>query len=396
MLFLKEIKKIALTITFIVFLVALIAISASQDILDFSDMIITAPLQLQGEDFGIQTKEVPEQIMPSAFDSLCEEFAANEYVAYPIGFHKIVKLNDNKREKMAEIISALSDVPVDDILGYNTDNDKIDIELVLKEDVSYEKFKTYMRRADNLIGGGSQYSDTNILTFGYVEITYNEAAEQYNLILEYDHFTGAYARLFCDYIGFLISILPVFISITVCLKDRRAKMRDLIYTRQISSFKLVFTRFLAVLTMVIIPTVILAYISNLSVWNHYDGMVLDYLAPLKYVLGWLLPSAMISIAVGMFFTELTNTPIAIAIQGLWWFIDINIGVSRLKGVHNLFELTPRHNSLGNTRIFLDEFNTLFTNRLIITGIAFMFVTATIFVYEQKRRGKIGGYGKIEK
>ena len=130
MLFLKEIKKIALTITFAVFLVALIAMSASQDILDFSDMIITAPQQ--GEDYGIQMKEVPEQIMPAAFDSLCEEFAANEYVAYPIGFYKTVKLNDSKREKMAEIISTLSGVPADDLLGYDVNSnfqDKMEITL---------------------------------------------------------------------------------------------------------------------------------------------------------------------------------------------------------------------------------------------------------------------------
>ena len=394
MLFLKEIKKSVLTITFAVFLVALIAMSASQDVLNFSDMIITAPQQ--GEDYGIQMKEVPELIMPAAFDSLCAEFNANEYVAYPVGFYKIVKLNESKCEKMAEIISELSDVPADNILGYYTDNNEIDIELTMKEDISYETFKTYMRRADDLIGGGSQYSDINILNFSYVAISYDEAVERYDLILESDHFTGAYARLFCDYVGILISILPVFISVTVCLRDSRTRMRELIYARHISSFKLIFARFLAVLTIVIIPTVILAYISNISVWSHYDGMMLDYFAPLKYVLGWLLPSAMIAIAVGMFFTELTDTPIAIAIQGLWWFIDINTGVNKLRGDHNLFELTPRHNSLGSTQIFLDEFNTLTANRLIIAGIALLFVTAAIFVYEQKRRGISDGYEKFKK
>ena len=145
-----------------------------------------------------------------------------------------------------------------------------------------------------------------------------------------------------------------------------------------------------------LPTVIIAYISNSTVWGQYSGMSLDYFAPLKYAISWLMPSVMIAAAIGMFFTELTGTPIAIAIQGLWWFIDLNAGVSRLRGVHNLFELTPRHNSLGNTQIFLDEFNTLTTNRLIIAGVALLFIVATVFVYEQKRRGKFGGYGKIKK
>lgn len=124
-------------------------------------------------------------------------------------------------------------------------------------------------------------------------------------------------------------------------------------------------------------------------------MNLDYFAPLKYAIGWLMPSAMIAVAIGIFFTELTETPIAIAIQGLWWFIDLNAGVSRMGGVHTLFELTPRHNVLGNTQIFLDEFNTLVANRLVMSGAALLFVIATVIIYEQKRRGRFSGYGKIK-
>lgn len=65
------------------------------------------------------------------------------------------------------------------------------------------------------------------------------------------------------------------------------------------------------------------------------------------------------------------------------------------GVHTLFELTPRHNVLGNTQIFLDEFNTLVANRLVMSGAALLFVIATVIIYEQKRRGRFSGYGKIK-
>lgn len=56
-----------------------------------------------------------------------------------------------------------------------------------------------------------------------------------------------------------------------------------------------------------LPTVILAYISNSTIWGQYSGMNLDYFAPLKYAIGWLMPSAMIAVAIGIFFTELTET-----------------------------------------------------------------------------------------
>lgn len=428
----KEIKKAAISITFFVFIIALLAMPLSEDVLNFSSHdVITAPKQ--GEDYGIQQKEVPELIMPAAFNSLYNEFTANEYIAYPIGFYKNVKLNETDKEKMAEILSTLSGVSVNDLLGYDTDtnsqnkmeivldgdqnysehedgsivvnkdneSNKVsdtsdNIEVGLLDEISYDEFKACMEQADDLIGGGSNYSENNLLNYSYVAITYEEAVTNYNLIVNEDKFTGAYARLFCDYVGIILSILPVFIAVAICLKDKRAKMNDLIYVRKTSSFKLILSRYFAVVIPVMLPTVILAYISNSTVWGQYSGMALDYLAPLKYALGWLMPSVMIAAAIGMFFTELTGTPIAIAIQALWWFIDLNAGVGRLRGVHTLFELTPRHNSLGNTQIFLDEFHTLVTNRLIIAGAALLLVAVTVIIYEQKRRGKFSGYREIKR
>lgn len=386
----KEIKKTAISITFFVFIIALLAMPFSQDVLNFSNHdVITAPKQ--GEDYGIQQKEVPELIMPAAFNSLYNEFTANEYIAYPIGFYKNVKLNETDKEKMAEIISTLSGVPVNDLLTSANY-----IEVTLSDDISYEEFKEYMKQADDLIGGGSNYSENSLLNYSYVAITYEEAVTNYNLIVNKDKFTGAYARLFCDYTGIILSILPVFIAVAICLKDKRAKMNDLIYVRKTSSFKLILSRYFAIVISVMLPTVILAYISNSTVWGQYSGIALDYLAPLKYALGWLMPSVMIATAIGMFFTELTGTPIAIAIQALWWFIDLNVGVGRLRSVHTLFELTPRHNSLGNTQIFLDEFHTLVANRLMIAGTALLLVAVTVIIYEQKRRGKFSGYREIKR
>lgn len=386
----KEIKKTAISIIFFVFIIALLAMPFSQDVLNFSNHdVITAPKQ--GEDYGIQQKEVPELIMPAAFNSLYNEFTANEYIAYPIGFYKNVKLNETDKEKMAEIISTLSGVPVNDLLTSANY-----IEVTLSDDISYKEFKECMNQADDLIGGGSNYSENNLLNYSYVAITYEEAVTNYNLIVNEDKLTGAYARLFCDYVGIILSILPVFIAVAICLKDKRAKMNDLIYVRKTSSFKLILSRYFAVVISVMLPTVILAYISNSTVWGQYSGMALDYLAPLKYALGWLMPSVMIATAIGMFFTELTGTPIAIAIQALWWFIDLNVGVGRLRGVHTLFELTSRHNSLGNTQIFLDEFHTLVANRLMIAGTALLLVAVTVIIYEQKRRGKFSGYREIKR
>lgn len=201
MLLVKEIKKTLFSITFVVFMTALLVMAVSQDVIDFSYDIITEPKL--GEDYGIQQKEIPELIMPAAFSSLYNEFIANEYIAYPIGFYKNVKLSEADREKMAEIISVLSDVSVDDLLGYDVSSNtqdkmvitldgsqnyavqedgsiiiskddevseiKDNMEVTLSAEISYEEFKKCMKRADDIIGGGSNYSEDSLLRYSYVE-----------------------------------------------------------------------------------------------------------------------------------------------------------------------------------------------------------------------------------
>ena len=88
---------------------------------------------------------------------------------------------------------------------------------------------------------------------------------------------------------------------------------------------------------------------------------------------------MISVAIGMFFTELTGTPIAVIVQGVWWFIDINMGINKLEGAHTLFELTPRHNALGKMQTFLNELTTLAVNRLFIAGVALLLVITSVIL-----------------
>ena len=125
----------------------------------------------------------------------------------------------------------------------------------------------------------------------------------------------------------ILSIFPVFIAVAVCLKDKRAKINASIYTRKVSSTRIILVRYLAIIVAIMIPTIILAYASNISIWNTYEGMKMDYLAPFKYVIGWVLPSVMIATAIAMFLTDLTTTPIAIVVQGLWWLIDMNMGIT---------------------------------------------------------------------
>ena len=267
-------------------------------------------------------------------------------------------------------------------------------------DLTYEEFQNAMARVDTILGGGSQYAADSLISFAEVPVTYEEAVREYELVKEYDRFTGGYARLFCDYAGVMVcSVFPVFLAVVLSMKDKRARMAELVYTSARSSGSIVIVRYLAILCAVMLPVIILSYISNVSVWKLYPGMELDYLAPLKYDLLWLLPSVMIVSAVGMCLTELTDMPIAIAVQALWWFLDTNAGYKTVESAYSLLRLVPRHNadtlSRFCTQDYIDHVPNLIVNRLLMAGIAVLLIIITILIYERKRRGKQYGSHNIK-
>ena len=285
-LFLREYKKVIFSVPFLILLAGMLLMVISQDVLDFSEKKIEMPQPEQN--YGMQSKEISEIIMPAATASLYSEFKFNSYTAYPIGFYKNVKLNDKEQQQMAEILSKLTGISADELMKssseqmqndnsltfengneLNESNGEVSMNfpdtnigskqlLSVKDELTYEEFKAFMQQADKLIGGGSDYSEASLLSFGKVPITYEEAVESYHLLKAKDEFTGAYARLFTDYLVNVMSVLPVFIAVAISLKDRRFRMHELIYTRKSSSINIVLTRYCAIITTIMIPVVIIS------------------------------------------------------------------------------------------------------------------------------------------
>lgn len=432
MLFFRELKKTVWGIPYVLFVIVVVFTLHSQGALNFSSDKITRPAA--DGNFGTKNEEVPEIIMPAALQSLYREFLENNYKTYPIGFLKNVKLDDSGQREIAEIISAITGVDAAKLYNmqggsYNDGNGSLRIGdegvvadgdggfvisqnqreddaqeenvLTVKEDMPYAEFKDLMQRVDDLLGGGSDYGPQSLIGYGKVPVTYEEAKERYALAVSHDKITGGYARLFSDYaVAMTLSVLPVLLAVIMGMKDRRAKMSELIYTRKAYGVKVVFVRYLALVTAVMLPVIILSYVSGMSVWSMYPGMELDYLAPLKYDFGWIMPSVMTASAVGMFFTELTNTPIAVAVQGLWWFVDINMGMKSVSASFSLLRLAPRHNAGAiayfRTQDFIDNFQNLLANRLFFAGLSVVLVAITAVIYEEKRKGKLYGNRNIQK
>lgn len=405
MLFFKECKKVLFSLTFLIYCIAVIAMYFTQFHNDCKEPIL-APLQGQ-ESYGMVAKEIPDILMPAATESLVSGYLSGSYTAYPIGFYKNVHLNEKKKQKMAEIITEISGISkeeLDNFTNYEEGGFYIDDngemaqlesnlpEINIPQNLTYEHFRELMREADDIIGGGSEYSDENIVgNFSLVPKTYEDALTEYNKFLNEDKITGAYARLFCDYMGIVLAILPVFAAVSIAALDKKSHMEQLAYSRKISSVKLIFTRYFALVTLLLIPVAITALIANFKVCGMYPDNSTDIFAIFKYSAVWLIPNIMTAAAVGLLLTELTSSLLAIFIQGIWWFTSIFTAKDGLTGCIGKFTLVVRHNSLYELDTFMNNFNNFLYNRIFYTVISIIAIAFTAFIYEQKRRGIFNGY-----
>ena len=171
MLFFKECKKVLFSLTFILYFIAMLAMYFTQFHSD-CDETICEP-QPGWSDYGMIEKEVPEVLMPAAAESLVREYLSDSFTAYPIGFYKEVKLNEKKKQKMAEIITEITGITKEQLDSFDNYEENGNIinqngemvyieseipEINIPESLTYEHFRELMRKADKIIGGGSKYS----------------------------------------------------------------------------------------------------------------------------------------------------------------------------------------------------------------------------------------------
>ena len=388
--------------------------------------------------FGNKTSEDdPEAIMTGVTRALLLEYGSNCYATYPFGYYKAVTLDADDQERVLAILceitglteEQLENLPKDyfpAVTGTIISVDQVRMDengaVVIPADlmstdgdgadhdagpdktkhfisqVTYDHFKELMREMEQIIGEkGSKYSPEMMVTyFGISERSYEEALAEYEQTIVQDKVTGGFARLFCDYMGLSLGLYPVFIAVLLWLQDRRSNAAELIYSRRISSARLVLSRYLAAITMVLIPVIALSLESLIPLvsFGAKNGIPVDYLAYLRYICWWLLPTVMAVCAVGTFFTLLTDSPIAIALQFLWWVLDK--GVTGLSGDTGITTLMVRHNTLRGCELIRDGFGTICVNRAVIAGVSILLVLLSVWVLEQKRKGRINAakiYGK---
>ncbi len=82
---------------------------------------------------------------------------------------------------------------------------------------------------------------------------------------------------------------------------------------------------------------------------------------------------------------MTGGPLAVLVQGLWWWVSTMTGSMSLVGGFGL-ELSPRWNTCGKTEVFFEQLSGLVVNRAFYLGLSAVLLAGTILVYKLKRRG----------
>lgn len=358
---------------------------------------------------GVPTRD-KEVIMQAALDELLFEYEIAEYPTYPFGFYKKFIPNDKENKKIQELILKMTDYTAEELktayedynaktqemlnlLGEGGNSQAMEVKdippmsIPVTEGYSYDTFLKDMEWLDDLLGGGSSYSRENIENDYVMQSpTYEQACEIYDDFIDRDKVTAAYARLFCDYEGITLAAVTVFLAVTRALRDRRAQAEQVIYARRISSLKLMLSRYLAGVVMTLIPVFALSCIVMVQSVYYAKrlGVECDYFAFIKYILFWLLPTILVTLSLGFFLTEFTDSAIAILVQIAWWFISL-YSMSSLVGCTR-FNLIPRFNSVVGYKIYVQMKEILLWNRCFYTMLAVFFFLLTVWVYDWKRKG----------
>lgn len=396
-LFLKECRQVLKSLVYYIYVVVFV-------------LFITSQMSSEGEE-GLQ-EPMPGQsyygetvtkdetlIMEGTLANLVQDVIHNSFATYPMGFYKGVNLTDSEKEQAEAVLERCTgksmDVLESEMAEHFGKYDQNAIEGVMeaaanykvsvKKGLTYQEFETAMEEICHLVGRGSFYEKESYENRNYVPMTYEQAKEAFEALCSKDRLTRAYMRLFCDYAGIVLAILPIFVGVSRVLRDKRAKAQQVIFSKPASSTLIIVSRYLANLVMLILPVVVTAFFLQLPYYNKAQtfGVQGDIWAFLTVPAVWLLPEIMIVLALSFLITEFTDTILAVLVQVAWGIGGL-FGASTLVGDFGL-KLVARWNTLGETVLYASQEKEFLFNRGYYFLLSVICVVITVIVYERKRR-----------
>lgn len=331
-----------------------------------------APIANSQGVYGFVPMEDQDEKMKAVYNWMAQDIQRGEILTYGFMINKQVRLSEEQKEFMQKAMNRLASQ------GEIT--------------VSYEEFLAIVRDMDKKLGGSTMYSNEWRDDSLRRPMTYEEAVEKYEDLMEKDKLTGAFGRLFADYMGITAGIFPIFLGAFVLTRDRRTRAHEIIYSRKVSSVTYVLSKYFGILTLVTLCYFLLAmattfyYVDVASTQN----LVIDYLAFYKYTFAWIVPTAMFSIALGMLVSVIFgNGIVAIPLQFVIWIQSM----LPLQGDYGLSKMVVRFNGLGFTEEYLSWFNAIAINRVFYGALSLGLIFLAAWVWSVKR-GAGNGLRKI--
>jgi len=407
-LFLKECRQVLKSLVYYIYVVVFVLFMTGQM---SGDEVANLQEPEPGQDYYGTTKtEDQTLIMEGTLAQLVEDVYYNSFATYPIGFYKGVTLTDSETAQAEEILerctgksfAALEEEREAHYGKYDQSNieevmeAQANYKVSIREGLTYAEFEEAMEEVCDLVGKGSSYEKEKYENGISVPMTYEQAKEEFDDLCVKDRLTRAYMRLFCDYAGIVLAILPIFIGVSRVLRDKRAKVQQVIFSKPACGALIVVSRYLANLVMLCLPVVITAFL--LQQPFYYKARTLgvqgDILAFLTVPGIWLLPEIMIVLALSFLITEFTDSILAVFVQTAWGIGSL-FGATALVGNFGM-KLVVRWNTIGKSALYISSERELLLNRGYYFLLAVVCVILTIIVYERKRRKGEILHGRIRK
>lgn len=168
-LFWKECKMHFKSVLFYVYVLLIAAFFLAQ----FSVFPVVTEPKKTDKSFGMIYSDDPQVIMNQTMEKLLGEYRRNQYITYPVGFYKEVKLGRKEKKKVREIIEKVSGLSMDKLEGiyhdywsgrpeatgdYAEDMENTEkfqsenpLHLPFAEGMTYEIFEGYMKKIDKSV-----------------------------------------------------------------------------------------------------------------------------------------------------------------------------------------------------------------------------------------------------
>lgn len=228
------------------------------------------------------------------------------------------------------------------------------------------------------------YTQDRVKRYGVKVKNYLFNKQEADAIKKYEKVTGAYARLFADYIGIAVGFFSIFIAGFALVKDKRYKAAEMIYTKPVSSIQYVLSKYVGNVVLMLAVVLIIAAYTTYTFHIEYDQI--NYVAFFQYTLTWILPTIMVVTSIGYLIQIIAGNGIVpiIAIFAYWFY-----SMPFTRQQYHITRYIIRYNKVTTLAKYQEVASAITTNRLFITGASLIILIIALWLFE-KKRGHICG------